>query len=398
MTGAMSDPKKARNIFYERNPRLKRVGTFWIQLLDTLDLGNKVSERDRRESTEWKPRRSNCPLLQTSAEDLISGVPDVWKGQASGIFAGRTLKPEVNAGAWRSPEGAPVVEIEYQFTIALEDYVAAFDVWREAMARSVNAVSTRSEANADAELSTLEGELRKAWGKLGEAREGWTDVEAIYQSSQAFIRDPARAAQRQAGLTACEAFILGHEFAHHLAGHLSGDSGRKKRKIAAQHLEWVRADSNFADLTRDLPPRQIDEINADVISFLSLSGHLTSRVSRNSTYRALVGSMITLTTLGDAQSQWFSNDASSTHPGIATRIAALDVVARMVVAEHVGPVTQNDLQVGHPLGLLVSLSSFSTYAKHSWLASTFPTEVSEPDFRQHLVRAIEQTPQPLTLD
>lgn len=380
----------ARIAFYQKHRDQSRTGDFWIRLVDDLGLGEQVSEDARRKSTCWEPTRSNCPMLEFSVEKLIAAVPAEWVPGAERVFAGRTRSADVDARSWRTPRGASIVEIEYQFTIVLDDYVSAFDCWRDTLVSARKAVSSGTPIEREAALTEVEVGLLTAWVKLGQAREPWLDLRAIHQSSGAFLRDSDRVGPREMTMADCEAFLLGHEFAHHLAGHLSGDSGRKKREAAARILQKAIVDEHYREVVKDLTPKQMDEVTSDVTSLLAFAGYFTGHVTVESICRSMLGAVITLTSLGHTGRNWSVQDREASHPDILTRLEAVEVVSQMLIHDYVGPVvSQFD---PHPLGLLEQLRSFWLYAMDMCQASENPDGQQLPRFREHFVRLLERTP------
>lgn len=382
----VSDPRKSRAAFFQRH-KMPPTGTFWIYFVDNvLPDPPEVPAESRRQSSDWLPGNSNCPLLSGSLDMLITNIPDIWKAEAKSIFAGRTLASDVNASSWRSgPSG--VIEIDYQFSIVLEDYADGLDNFTSVIRAAFGDIANENHAVAASRVTELESQTLTRWQQLGTSRTAWQDSRYIGPRNGVFGRPSNRDAERDSLVSACETFILGHELAHHLLGHtVEGAQARRRKRLKAQSLlEQIYSDTNLSEVTSGLPPGQIDEIHCDILSFFVVAGAIDQTASYTDLYRAQAGAMVTLTALGHVQGDWMDTDHSADHPGIRRRMAAIE----LAVDAAAGGRTERGTIGDHPMGFHVQLRAYARLAEHAWFAEHLPEHVEPPRLLDHLAMLLE---------
>ncbi|WP_435285309.1 hypothetical protein [Streptomyces bacillaris] len=107
----------------------------------------------------------------------------------------------------------------------------------------------------------------------------------------------------------------------------------------------------WSDFASALNEDQVEELEADVGSFLLLSGVLSGNVSRSRIYRAVGGSMLGLVALSHANDTWLSGGES--HPDFLTRYEVMYRLIKELVMDM--PIGVSD---GHPMGFLIQIRGF----------------------------------------
>ena len=154
-----------------------------------------------------------------------------------------------------------------------------------------------------------------------------------------------------------EHFVVGHEIAHHLLGHLQRSPFEYRSHPAATALSEARHRMEVSRVDAGWNDAQLQEFDADAFAFLTLAGEIEAPggFDRRRWYGALIGSLLALPALEDL--------------ALAAAVAAEDADTRRLVAETHPPVGERIGQivefvkcfpppgddasvVGHPAGLI----------------------------------------------
>lgn len=364
--------KKSRGQFFDRYPRMPRRSSFWYYYLWEMNQFDRVSEAAVAEAANWVPERSNCPELAVALEALIEHIPDEWTEIAENIFAGRVINGESNAEAWRTFR-AGCIEISFQFTQILAAYVSAYDLYvasvRNFMLALEEDVNTAEERLAELQKSGFSD----PWRELEEHREFWANPAVLAGIDRRILDAPDKQRRDlQADVVnVAEEWILSHEVAHHLLGHLS------KRGYKYKAVEVVRSVMSTSGLNSSLPALNNDqraEIEADVLAFMLIARATKGSVDRNRMYGALAGAVMALVSEAHADSNWVNIETRPSHPDFITRFIVVKCLTEWLCADMPkGPIGD------HPLGMLSQLTGFVNAAIQSHLSGAYPNKFREPD-------------------
>jgi hypothetical protein len=314
----------------------------------------------------WQPESSNCPELTETLKQLIQSVPGEWRALIRNLFVGRVIDGEVNAAAWTKMK-AGIVEINIQYTLILGAYVATFDDYVHSIKSLFQGIITEDKEEI---VRKLNKRILTPWEQLDKSRLDWANPMLIRAEDPALLGLGTYSTRKdlQAELeTACEAFIIAHELAHHLLGHTISRSNKttKATIVVDEALQESRA------LARITVPNnsQRDEIQADTLAFLIIAKSIDRTAAFNDLYRATMGSIISLMALAHVNDAWIEPDATASQPDLITRY---EVIFRLAAWPSEG---RPRGEIGdHPLGLLAQLSGFCSIAVRGWLTRNFPND------------------------
>ncbi|MFB6572277.1 hypothetical protein [Streptomyces noursei] len=187
----------------------------------------------------------------------------------------------------------------------------------------------------------------------------------IQMSGHELLRDLPKSRKEEHyhnAVQSIEEFTIAHELSHHLLGHTVDDYPRSRANDA--YLDDVMRKYGIELPDENLNGDQLQELRADVLALLMMTGALLNEATAARIYRASFGSIIGLTALAHIYDTWVVPEASSeTHPDFLTRYScATQVITRIAKEIPVGR------EGGHPLGLLVQLSGFVSIILNNWLA------------------------------
>nr|WP_282547603.1 hypothetical protein [Streptomyces rochei] len=365
LEGKMINLEQSRKTFHEvRNLPLQN---FWKTLFQAQGRTDVLSDPRYREYFAWVPNRSNCPELEELMRGLTESIPEEWRARGRNIFAGRSLRVQANAEAWRSGE-VGVVEIYYGFTSASMFYMVLYSKYFE-MISTLGSVMLDYTEDDDAEIILM---LLQEVGNEGfepilianKERKTWR-AEGVFPAHQLLRELPASRDEDSYhnGVRSIEEFALAHEYAHHLLGHTNDEYPRS-------HYINGRLDRELVELGVDLTDygvnaTQTDELRADALAILMMSGKLVMTPTRPNVYRAMNGAILGLTVLAHIYDAWVgSNEPKETHPDFLTRYdAATKLLKGMSRNIPVGP------HEDHPLDFMSHLSGFVTLIIDRWLGS-----------------------------
>ncbi|MFD8393068.1 hypothetical protein ACFV2N_28665 [Streptomyces sp. NPDC059680] len=375
----MWDLKKSRSQFYVDCGRPEE--NFWKTLFEQAGRQDLINDEQYEEFLSWQPVNSNCPELQQVAKELTALAPIEWRATMKNIFVARAFKGDANAEA-SSFRSAGIIELNYGLTTAAMIYSTLFCHFYE----SIRSAATEVDfGDAEEEITQMiVDELeRSAFEPIlvaDSSISNWATEKQVYAAHPLLIELPKRrkTSDYHRLVTATEMFVVAHEFAHHMLGHSDQNfrHAEKSKKIVSSYLSHMRAE----DILGTLNDSQQEEIEADVASFLLLSGIISNQSTRSRIYRAVGGSMLALISLAHVNGDWISNDKESSHPDFLTRY---EVLARLI--KHVtmpmplGEGTQGHPRKDHPIGFLIQFRGF-TSAFLQAMASRFGGEVQMPNF------------------
>lgn len=179
----------------------------------------------------------------------------------------------------------------------------------------------------------------------------------------------------------CEEFILGHELAHHFLGHTANTSAqRKKRQLAQEALEHIYEKTQLHELVSGLNSRHTQEVQCDIILFELIAKSFDSRPSYINIYRATAASFVALTALGYVSGHWETSPGNETHPGIITRLQAIELAVEAAIEGRVDVGDYGD----HPRGLLAQCRVFAGFAIHAWHAHQKSESINAPQLLAYM--------------
>ncbi|MCX5582091.1 hypothetical protein [Streptomyces erythrochromogenes] len=328
-----------------------------------------LSDPSFAEYFAWEPHRSNCPDLESLLEGLICALPEEWKARARRLFAGRNLHGHANAEAWRSGE-VGVIEINYGITSAAMIYSVLYYKYFE-MVRTLGAEVDFVDDDEEVLMMILEevGDSGFTPILIADGEKGsWRANRRIFAGHELLRELPASASYDAYHelVRSIEEFVLAHELAHHLLGHTSDPYPRASQNLT--HFKKIKDKYGILPPDETLNPEQKDEMEADTLALLVMSGALTGEITSGRIYRAAGGSVIALTALAHIDDSWVaSNEPGQTHPDFITRYAnAVDLVKKISKETPVG------VEGGHPVGFLAQLSGFVSLILDRWLSKNMP--------------------------
>ncbi|MFB6397974.1 hypothetical protein [Polymorphospora lycopeni] len=350
--------KNSRGKFFHVH-KMPSDRAFWLHFFDRMGKMNLVPHHHRRALESWKPERSNCPELTYMIEGFIARIPGEWQATARNLFVGRVMAADINAKAWTERQ-AGIIEINLQYTWALSAYVTTFDEVLGTLRHLLNNATEGAELETDQLLENLNRRLRHPWEQLDLSRAQWRDPRLLGSGDISLLEAtaPERIGLQAEVVSACEEFILAHELAHHLLGHLSKHPGKgNARKVVTDLLDR----SDLLGLRTKLNTNQKQEIDADVLAFALVADCIERAPTHEGLYRAILASIISLVTLAHVQDSWFEIEPEASHPGFLERFTALTKLTKLLATGMpIGP------SGDHPLDALAQLQTFAGIAYTSW--------------------------------
>lgn len=336
-------------------------------MLGQLGMRDQISQSSVDFGKAWIPDRSNCPELNAVVEDLIRSVPVEWRARASNIFVGRVVGGEVNATAW-SHQHAGIVEIDLQFTYAVEGYVAAFDEYMSAVRGAVGGVIDGSLKDGGRALSLLRKRFDQPWHSLANSQDGWMDPTVVKSWNVDLLKSVrARRHVLDEAVYSCEAFVVAHELAHHLLGHTNSSLPRNIK--ADKAVRDALGNQILFDIVSPLNSCQKQEAHADILAYVILARAVDRTPSFAELYRAHLGSILSLTAFAHLTGNWVELDGQASHPGYVDRFRMVDALTEIFSAG------RGRGEIGdHPLGLAAQLHGFVSTAVADWFSRRFPGE------------------------
>lgn len=360
--------------------------TVWAVALDEMERQN-VSQESLRQITalrkspefldlhDFEARRSNCPVVDQLAEDLIRLAPVEWKALLSNVFFGISLEGEPGAFSVNKRD-AGIVSLSIQYVWMIEAYVLAFDAFLEMLRGNL---TNWAEVEAGAHGVEATPYLRDAWNRLEENIVPWRDPNVVYAGSAAVYDSvPGRRVDGINVVTsAAQLFAMTHEVAHHILGHTVENPGR--RSIDAHKLLDESLPEASKRFINSSPGRQRDELLCDALAVLLLSGKLSplkadTSEEFNDAYRAIAGACFALLPLTHSNEHWVFGVEADEHPPLRDRWQSLILLAECLWSN--APRAENQ---GHPVDFLNQLRVFMDAAyTHCFASSNFGFARPEP--------------------
>ncbi|WP_142232668.1 M48 family metalloprotease [Streptomyces calvus] len=298
-------------------------------------------------------------------DQLVAVLPEAWKTRARKIFAGRNFDGVANAEAWRDGE-VGVIEVNYGITSAAMIYSVLYCKYYE-MVKTLGSDIDFSDDDDETLLMILEEVGDSGFTPIliaDRERESWISTRSVYAGHELLRELPSSRAEEDYHnvVRAIEEFVLAHELAHHLLGHTADAYPRAKQNES--YLDGVMRKYGIKLPEENLNDDQIQEVKADILAILTMTGALLDETTDARVYRALAGSIIGLTALAHIHDTWVvADNAGETHPDFLTRFScAAEVITCIAKRIPVGE------EGGHPLGFLTQLSGFVSIILNNWLA------------------------------
>lgn len=378
----MAQLRHSRNRFFHRNP-MPRDRSFWHYLWEEQAVLDRLSADAVRLHRSWEPLRSNCPMLTSTLDDIISSVPDQWISRAKNIFVGRVLGGENNATAW-SHKQAGIVEIDLQFTYAVDGYVTAFDEFVSAVHGVVNDAIREPPEQAEVSIRKLNDRFSEPWNHIGNSHRDWTNPEIVAPWNTKLLKvGAARRDQLDVAVDVCEEFVMAHELGHHLLGHTNSSLPRNLK--ADKLVQRALADPALLDIVRRLNPSQRSEAHADILAFLIVGRTIDRTPSFPDLYRATFGSILAFTALAHLNGTWIDPDVAATHPSFRDRFMIVRCLSTQLSSGRVRGESGD-----HPLDLLAQLATFTSVAFNDWLARRSPEKFSPANLLDAVDRYLDE--------
>lgn len=298
---------------------------FWATLFTRVGADDVLSDPRFAEFLNWVPDHANCPELDMFMRDLAEQIPSGWPGVANHVFAGRVFESDADAEAWRLDDSGSVC-INYGYTRALTAYATIFVGFLGGLADAMEVITsgllTEDRRAAEEILTGINRRLLTEPLNAVEAIRGSFDKDAPIDALPVELR--ADASRRPDAVdqivSSAEKWILAHELAHHLLGHLQ-DSFASAAPVRL--IRDVASRSDLAALLSVLPDRQRQECEADLLGYLMVCGFLTSEeLAADSFYLTTFGASLALISLGHTGGAWVES-LDGVHPGVVLRLQAL---------------------------------------------------------------------------
>ncbi|ASK65749.1 hypothetical protein CFK39_07755 [Brachybacterium avium] len=331
-----------------------------------------------RPAVEWEPTNSNCPAISALVDRLVVLLPAEWRGLGRNIFVGITPLGEANAVAWNHDRRG-IVELNLQYLWVLDEYGAAFDEFRYAVAlRITREAEAPIQRHSDADY----GALLSSWRHLQDAAELWRDTSVVHPGDQRLTRlAPGRLPEERDRLrSSAETFIVGHELAHHVLAHTSRGAHQRRRE-AEKILDGVRTRRHSRE-GDEIPGRWQQELDADVTSMAIIARRFGHDGSVGDAYAALFGAVIALVAAAHINVGWAAGDRSSTHPPLSVRLSNLGAAVEEWYSD-----TPRGPHGDHPLDLWQQLELFTEMARLCIEEPQWVESIGEEDFITRLTAA-----------
>ena len=312
-----------------------------------------------------EPRHSNDYYLEPTVTYIVDLLPPPIDADADSIFVARTATLEPNAEATALAEDARVAYMYQGLGTALLFYAylqrrivrLLFTLDRSA-ATTMGDVVRLAEAHlpqlaADSDVA-LVLQRRKRWAQAEQVDidpqvigvlERWDDVLPSGTPAVNELQDVG------------EHFVVAHEIAHHLLGHLHRKPFAYRAHPAATALLQARQRLGVQIDEDRWNSDQLAEFDADAFAFLTLAGEIQAPGSFDwhGWYGALIGSLLALPALEDLATAAASavgeanppRMVADTHPPVGDRIAQL-----VEFTEQYPPPGEEASELGHPMGII----------------------------------------------
>ncbi|WP_306214267.1 M48 family metalloprotease [Actinoplanes sp. RD1] len=329
----------------------------------------EIPEAHKQELENWRPERSNCPELTLMIDNFIKRIPIAWRDVAREIFVGRVPAGEIQATAW-TEKHAGLIELNVQFTWVLSAYVDTYDEFYFATRGLIEEFYRNgSDPAIEAMAKTLQSRLLDPWDRLDEKKLAWRDPRLIESGTLALVQSsrPGREEARMILVSACEEYILAHELAHHLLGHLVKNRGKARaREVVNGYLR----DDEIWKVYSPLNKSQKDEFEADILAYLLVANGVDRAPEQGYMYRAVLSSAMTQIALAHVKEGWVYDAPDATHPNFFQRFSLIQRLTEILSAGMPRGVIGD-----HPMSALGQVETFSAVALHHW-RSQVDNEVS----------------------
>ncbi|MEA1798603.1 hypothetical protein [Rhodococcus qingshengii] len=276
----------------------------------------KLVEGSRRtipsEFLNWNPcapdSRSNCPQLHSTMEMLVNLSNPKWRDRASNIYAGRIYSNEDVAEAQTNLRGG-MIAISNEYSSAITAYAAMYG-------RFVSAIDFAAGITQEQSRLLWTG-LHDHFNKSIEDFKRGGIISLKGNDLMVFPDDEARSSFESAIFMA-EFWTVAHEFSHHIVRDVST---RRDREVVTILRDLTKA-SSVGEEIRAMSSDQRDEINADLLATLLVSGYFNDTRDPIGVPGAISGAALSLITIAHFRDEW-TCDPEDSHPGCLDRIRIL---------------------------------------------------------------------------
>lgn len=317
--------KKSRGLFFARTREPQK--SFWAHP-DFRELVKKATGKDvPQDLLDWDAcavgARSNCPALHDRMISVSRLVDPEWRDRVDTIYVGRTYSNEDTAEANKNQKGG-MVAISNEYTSIMVAYSAMWGRFLSAADRGLKQSSTESNLIWIGLRKHLDESIDdfRSGGLL--ALKG--NLLMVFQSEES--RQSAFS-----GIEQAESWTIAHEISHHLVR----DMSNRRDERVVDLLKNITSRSSASREIARMSQAQRDEINADLLATLILSGHFAEVRHPIDVPAVISGAALALITIAHFRDEWTSEPTDS-HPGCLDRIRIiLTIMCEMHGKESVFP-------------------------------------------------------------
>lgn len=304
--------KNSRGLFFSEThePQI----SYWANP-KMLELEKESGGKIPSEFLNWKPcapdSRSNCPELHNTMNFLVKMSDPRWRARAKNIYAGRTYSNDDMAESKKNLNGG-MIAISHEYTAVISAYAAMY----EKFLSGLDFAKTIPDEGSHSFWSGMRDHLDES---IDEFRSG--GILSLKGNPLMAFPDEEIRQGFEGAIFAAEAWTVAHEFSHHMVRDLSTRTSRRDRDVV-DTLRELTANSSVGQEIRDMTAAHRDEINADLLAGLILSGYFTEERNPIQVPGMICGAVLALITIAHFRDEWTS-DRSESHPGCLDRIRIL---------------------------------------------------------------------------
>ncbi|MGV0156009.1 hypothetical protein ACSW29_21965 [Rhodococcus sp. GB-02] len=301
--------KNSRGLFFAqtREPQI----SYWANP-KMLELEKESGGKIPSEFLNWKPcapdSRSNCPELHNTMKMLVKMSNPKWRARAKNIYAGRTYRNEDMAESKTNLRGG-MIAISHEYTAVLSAYAAMYG-------RFITAL--------DFAKTISEEESRRLWTGMRDHFDQsiedfkYGGILSLKGNDLMVFPDANFKEAFESAISGAETWTIAHEFSHHIVRDVTS---RKDREVVTTLRDLTKASSVGQEI-RDMSSKQRDEINADLLATLLMSGYFNGSRDPLGVTGGICGAVLSLITIAHFRDEWTSVPEDS-HPGCLDRIRIL---------------------------------------------------------------------------
>lgn len=310
--------KNSRGLFFAKTREPQK--SYWAHP-SMVEIFEEARKKDGKEDgvikipseyLNWDPSaqdsRSNCPILHETMKMLIELSSPKWRARANNIYAGRTYSNENMAASLTNLRGG-MIAISHEYTSVLSAYAAMYGKF----IYGLDYAKTITEEESRQLWTGMRNHFDKS---IEEFKKG--GLLALKGNPLMAFPDERYGEGFQGALFTAETWTVAHEFSHHMVRDVST---RRDREVVSI-LRDLTAKSSVGQEIRAMTADHRDEINADLLATLIMSGHFTDARKPMHVPSAISGAVLSLITIAHFREEWTS-DREDTHPGCFDRIRIL---------------------------------------------------------------------------